>query len=71
MSAAAIRKKYPGEWVLVAEPVSDKHLKLLRGRVAFHSKDRDEMYHQAATLRLPHFATLYTGAWPKDREFLL
>jgi hypothetical protein len=71
MSRGAIWRKYPGEWILVGDPISDKHLKLLRGRVVFHSKSRDEMYRRAVALRLPEFATLYTGEPAKDQEFVL
>jgi hypothetical protein len=57
--------------MLIGDPVSDKHLNLLRGRVIFHSKDRDEMYRRAITLRPARFATLFTGKAPKDMEFVL
>lgn len=71
LTRGQIYRRYPSHWVLIVDPVSDKHMKLIRGRVAFHSKDRDEMYRKAIELRPAHFATLFTGKMPKDMELVL
>ena len=33
---------FPDEWVLVANPETDKDLQVLAGEVLWHTKDRDE-----------------------------
>ena len=71
LSKAQIYRRYPSEWVLIEDPVSDKHLQLLRGRVIFHSKDRDEMSRELLRVRPYHFAVEYTGKPPKGMEFVL
>ena len=42
-----------------------------RGRVRWHSKDRDEVYRQAVKLRSSLFAMLYTGRMAEDSEIVL
>jgi hypothetical protein len=71
MSVKEMYKRYPSEWILIGNPVSDKSLNPLRGELLFHSKDRDEMYRAALRIRPGHFATLYTGTPAPDMEFVL
>jgi hypothetical protein len=66
-----IYAQYPSEWLLIADPVSDKQFNLVRGRVIFHSKDRDAVYRRAVRLRPKHFATLFTGKPSNKTEFVL
>lgn len=44
---------------------------MIRGRVAYHGKDRDEVYQKAIELRLPSSATLYTGEMPEGTAIAL
>ena len=46
-------------------------LTVRRGRVRWHSKDRDEVYRKAVELRPGRFAILYTGRIPEDSAVAL
>jgi len=71
MTLAEIEDNYPSEWVLVADPKLDDELEVVRGRVVWHSKDRDEVYHKAVELRPKHSAFLYTGEIPEGTAVIL
>jgi len=71
MTRQQIYARYPSQWILVADPISDKDFNLVRGRVIFHSKDRDSMYRAAIKQRPARFATLFTGKPRQDMEFVL
>ncbi len=71
MTLARIKARFRSEWILVIDPVTDRNLELLRGRVAFHSKDRDEVYRRAAALRPKSFAMVYTGGLRKGTAIAL
>lgn len=66
-----IRKRYDSEWILVENPKLNKRLEVLAGRVAWHSKDRDEVYQKAIELKLKHSAFLYTGTMPANTAIIL
>ncbi len=66
MTRAEIESKFKSEHVLLDEPETDAHLKVLGGMVVFHSKDEGEVYRKAAELRLKRMAFLYTGKIPED-----
>ncbi len=61
-----IESRFNSEWVLVEDPLLDEQLRVLRGRVVWHSKDRDEVYQKALELRPKRPAFLYTGVIPDD-----
>lgn len=57
-----INRRYPGRWVLIGDPETDESLEVLRGKVLYHGKCRDEMYQAAKALPSPkHFASHYSG----------
>jgi hypothetical protein len=67
-----INQRYPDEWVLIGEPETDETLEVLRGKVLYHGKDRDEMYQAAKDLPSPkYFATHFTGEFPADMVIIL
>src|SRR5438067_974462 len=66
-----IESRYPGEWILIKDPLTDKHLRVLKGEVVSHSKDRDEVYRAAIDMRLKRSATLYTGTMPENSAIVL
>lgn len=68
---AEIKKQFDGEWVLIVDPVTTKKLEIVKGKVACHSKDRDEVYRVAMELRPKHSAILFLGKPPKNMEFAL
>lgn len=71
LTAAEIESCFDSEWVLVGEPETDTDLNVRRGRVLWHSKDRDEVYRKAVELKPSRFAVLYTGVLPQGAEILL
>jgi len=60
-----MKERFPREWVLIGDPMSDDQLRLKGGKVLFHSKDRDETDRKALELRPPYFAIRYTGPIPE------
>lgn len=71
LSLPEIQARYDGEWVLVGDPEVDASLVIQRGRVLWHSKDRDEVYCQARLLKPKHSAFLFMGRLPKDSAVVL
>ncbi|CAN5871996.1 hypothetical protein BH23GEM7_BH23GEM7_20600 [soil metagenome] len=66
-----INTRFASEWVLIVDPDTDDALEIRRGRVRFHSKDRDEVYRKAIELRPSRFAMLYTGTIPDGTAVVL
>jgi len=71
MTMAEIESQFDSEWVLVEEPQTNDDLEVLKGKVLHHSKDRDEVYRKAVTLRPKRSAILYTGEIPEDTAVVL
>ncbi len=71
LAFAEIKKHYDGEWVLILDPVTSKNLEIIQGKVAWHSKDRDEVYRKAMEMKPKHSAVLFLGNPPKGMEFAL
>ncbi len=70
-SYSEIKQRHDGEWVLLGDIVTSKDLKILRGRVLWHSKDRNDMWRKAKELRPKRCAVLFMGRPPKGMEFAL
>ena len=66
-----IRSQFDSEWVLLEDPETDEALNVLRGKVVHHSKDRDEVYRKAVSLRPKRSAVVYTGEIPNDTAVVL
>ncbi|MGH2354411.1 MAG: hypothetical protein ACRDJN_22625 [Chloroflexota bacterium] len=74
MSLAEIQSEFESEWVLLEDPETTPVLEVKRGRVLWHSKDRDEVYRKARALRPKHSAiiyTVYTGTLPEEAAVLV
>ncbi len=71
MTISEIESEFDSEWVLVDEPETNEQLEVLKGKVLHHSKDRDEVYRKAVTLRPKRSAILYTGRIPEDTVVVL
>ena len=71
LTLAEIHSQFSGEWVLVEDPQTSSTLEVQSGKVLYHSKDRDEVYRQAVTLRPSRFAVLHTGTMPQDTAIVL
>ena len=66
-----IETRFESEWVLVEDPELDEHLQVVRGKVIFHSKSRDELDEKDGELRPKSAAYLYTGAMPENTAIVL
>lgn len=63
--------RFPSEWILIEEPVTAPSLEVLSGRVAWHSKDRDEVYRKAIDSPARRIAFHYTGTIPENTAIIL
>jgi hypothetical protein len=71
MSLSDIEREFGAEWVLLVEPETDNSLRILKGKVAYHSKDRDEVYRKAVALKPKRSAIIYTGSIPQGSEIIV
>lgn len=71
MTISEIESEFDSEWVLVDEPETNEQLEVLKGKVIHHSRDRDEVYRKAVSLRPKRCAILYTGEIPRDAVVVL
>jgi hypothetical protein len=71
LTLAEIQSRYDSEWVLIEDPEVDEDLEIVRGKVLWHSKDRDEVYRKDMELRPRSAAYLYTGKLPTDAAVVL
>jgi hypothetical protein len=66
-----IEDRYPSEWILVGDPVTNDALEVLSGTVLWHSPDRDEVYRKAIELRPKRSAFLNTKVIPEGTVIIL
>ena len=66
-----IYERFDSEWVLLADPETTDMQEVIRGRLLWHSKDRDELYAKANELKPKHSAVLYTGELADDEVLVL
>ena len=71
MTIEEIESRFDSEWVLIEDPRTDEQLKILGGKVLYHSKDRDEVYRKAVSLRPKRSAVVYTGEIPEETAVVL
>lgn len=71
MSIEEIQSRFDSEWVLVEDPELDEQMQVVRGRVPFHSKSRDELDEKDSELQPKSAAYLYTGAIPDNTAVVL
>jgi hypothetical protein len=71
MSLVEIHEKFDSEWILVEDPETTESLEVTKGKVLWHSKDRDEVYRKARELAPRSSAILYTGTIPKEGALVL
>lgn len=60
-----IKRRYPKEWLLLANVTADELTRPVTGKLVAHSKNRDEIY---ARLKHVHgrISIEYAGSIPKD-----
>jgi hypothetical protein len=66
-----IERKFDGEWVLIEDIETDEQLEILRGKVTYHGKDKNELHRRAMESKTKHFASLFIGKPDPKMEFLL
>ena len=66
-----IEQKFDGEWVLIEDVETDEQLEILRGKVTYHGKDKNELHRQAMKSKTKRFASLFIGKPDPKMEFLL
>ena len=66
-----IEKKFDGEWVLIEDVETDEKLEIVRGKVTYHGKDKNELHRRAMKSKTKHFASLFIGKPDPKMEFLL
>jgi hypothetical protein len=71
LTLADIQTRFDSEWVLIDDPEFDDRSELIRGKVLWHSKDRDEVYRKDLELRPRSAAYVFTGKMPKDTVVVL
>ena len=71
MTIEEINSQFESEWVLIEDPQTTDDLEVLGGKVLHHSKDRDEVYRKAVSLRPKRSAIVYTGEIPEDTAVVL
>ena len=71
MTLAEIKSEFDSEWILIGDPMTDEALNVLEGKVLCHSKDRDEVYRKAVSLRPKRSAIVYTGQIPEGTAVVL
>jgi len=63
---AEIETRYDNEWILVENAEFDANDTFIRGKVLYHSKNRDDVYRKDLELRPRSAAYLYTGPTPEN-----
>ena len=71
LTVQEIEARYQSEWVLVEDPEVTPQMEVTRGKVLYHSKNRDDVYKKAIELRPKHSAYLYTGRVAEDMVIML
>ena len=66
-----IERKFDGEWVLIEDVETDEQLEILRGKVTYHGKDRNELHRRAKKSESHYITTRYIGEPDPKMEFLL
>jgi len=66
-----IESRFPDEWILVIDPVSDPQFNVLSGEVVAHSKEREDIDRIALELMPASSAVWFNGEPPEDTVILL
>lgn len=66
-----IENKYDGEWVLIEDVESNEQLEIIRGKITYHGKDKNELHRRAMKSKSKHLASLFIGKPDPKMEFLL
>ena len=71
LNIAALKSRYPNEWVLLGNPVMDEsRLEVLAGIPLFHSRDKKEVCYigRDKTANFEKITLIYTGTFKPARK---
>lgn len=71
LSFEEMKKRYYGEWLLIAYTEVNQDMNALKGEVLAHSPERDEVYNAIASRRGKAVAIEYVGDLPSDYAVML
>jgi hypothetical protein len=71
LSFSEINEQFVSEWVLIGDPETDNDLNIKKGKILWHSKDRDEVYRKAREIHPAHSAIMFTGNLPDNVAVIL
>ena len=71
MTMEEIKARFDSEWVCIEDPETTDVLEVIRGKVLWHGKDKDEMYSKLMEIRPKNAALVYTGRLPADMVVVL
>ena len=71
LSFSDIKEQFVSEWVLIEDPETSDDLNIIKGKILYHSKDRDEVYRKAREIGPTHSAIIFTGTLPDNVAVIL
>ena len=71
MTWEEIESAFDGEWVLIEDPELTHALKVIKGKVVFHSKDQGKVYQKMGEFPKLNHAIRYIGEFPEGWEMAL
>lgn len=71
MNLLQIQEAFDSEWILLEDPETTEALEVIRGKVLFHSKNRDDVYKAALQFKPTHSAVIYTGQFSDKNTAIL
>ena len=67
-----IESRFPEKWILIQDPETTTDLRIKAGKVLWHSKSKDDVYHKAQSFPSAIYtAVIYTGKIPEGNIFVL
>lgn len=71
MTLEEVNRRFDSEWVLFGDIEQNDRHEIMKARVLWHSKDRDEVYRKLLELRPQRAATHFTGTIPDGTAVVL
>lgn len=71
LNFSEIKRKYHDQWVLIVDPIYDRTNRIKRGRVLFHSEDREKIDKVMLETKSNSIAIRYLGTLDKDLSIIL
>lgn len=71
LNFSEIKKRYLNQWVFIVDPVYDKTDNIKKGRVLFHSENREKVDKAMLKTKYNNIAIRYLGTVDKDLSVIL